>query len=177
VYPLWVCVLKCPNLYNKPLFTKERRPINTISHNPHINLTDYLVDIGIYGEPNSQETGKAFKNQRDIGALQSYLGFPSVWGILYINELELSKYFNESYYNELRNKYSANNCFYGIRDKIVFFNKTTPDKGPIKQWRLYRAIKAREYTVLFFIFLLYLFVATILLGIPIYWRNILLQTK
>jgi delta24-sterol reductase len=118
VYPLWNCAIQTP-------------------------AGEYLVDIGIYGEP----TVRDYRYLRDMRALQKMADAPSLWGVSYLtwDEIRATDPQRFDAYNRARQRLRADDAFLHIKDKVVWFDPDQPDRGKIPRWRLYRSFGPRWY--------------------------------
>ncbi len=117
IYPLWNCGLRVRD--------KDRAAFGT----------DFLVDVGIYGEP----TVPGFRPGVVVRALQRFADMPSYWGVSYLtrDELIAKHLFDADLYDRVRNAYGAEGAFAPLEEKIKF--RTSGDGGDkIPHWRLYR---------------------------------------
>lgn len=116
VYPLWNCAVKQPD--------------------PAQFQTEYLVDIGIYGEPMAPD----YHNVRDMRALQQRVPAPSLWGVSYLTWDEIVAHAPERFsrYESVRKKLNASDAFLHMKDKVVWVDPSTADPGKLAWWRLYR---------------------------------------
>jgi delta24-sterol reductase len=123
VYPLWNCAVRLPD--------DERRRLGA----------DYLVDVGIYGEPMAAD----YRNVRDMRALQKFVPAPSLWGVSYLtwDEIKAVNPLRYERYERVRALLDANAAFLHIKDKVVWVDPATADPGKIPMWRLYRTFGAR----------------------------------
>jgi len=165
---LWNCVMRSePDKYNKTMFHTNR-----INQKKKQTQAEFIVDIGIWGEPNPAVTGKVFYNYRDVRALQLFLRYPSIWGVLYLTPSELSDLFDAEKYQQLRSKFHAEDTFTGVEKKLRLQDPTGSDKtelvrGPIPQWRLYREWKSRHYGTLVVIALILIVSIVVAVGLPL----------
>ena len=125
VDPLWNCALLVPEALR-----------------PTYGAT-YLVDIGIYGEPDRAD----YRHVRDMRALQTMANMPSLWGMSYLSwdELGATNPARFERYERVRRDYQAGDAFLHISEKVVWVDPATPDQGKIPFWRLYRTFGARWF--------------------------------
>jgi len=125
VYPLWNCAVRPPE--------HERRRL----------ATEYVVDVGIYGEPKVPD----FRNVRDLGELQRSVPTPALWGVSYLSweEIRAVHPARLDRYERVRTLLDADTAFLHLRDKVVWVNPLAPDPGKIPRWRLYRSFGPRWY--------------------------------
>jgi hypothetical protein len=93
---------------------------------------EWIVDIGIYGEPRVQP----FRHFRVLAELQDFVDYPSAWGIAYNENADALR----ERYRPLRQRWHAYDAFPGLEEKIVARNikDANLDEGPIPNWRLVR---------------------------------------
>lgn len=130
VYPLWICAV---DLRRNPKSTKENRAIEMGSPSGIENPKDeWIVDIGIYGEPSVQP----FRHFRVLAELQDFVDYRSVWGTAYNENADALR----ERYRPLRQRWHAYDAFPGLDEKIVPRNikNANLDEGPIPNWRLVR---------------------------------------
>jgi hypothetical protein len=118
VYPLWNCAVQTP-------------------------AAEYLVDIGIYGEP----TVRDYRYLREMRALQKMADAPSLWGVSYLtwDEIRATDPQRFGAYDRARQRLRAEEAFLHIKDKVVWIDRNQPDRGKIPRWRLYRTFGSRWY--------------------------------
>lgn len=130
VYPLWICAAD-PRRSLK--YTNEYRGINPDYSNRIEELKDeWIVDIGIYGEPSVQP----FRHFRVLAELQDFVDCPSVWGTAYNQNADALG----QLYRPLRQRWHAYDAFPGLDEKMVARDTKDAnlDEGPIPNWRLVR---------------------------------------
>ena len=130
VYPLWICAVD-PRRGLKS--TDEYRVINPdIARKMDEMKEEWIVDIGIYGEPGVQP----FRHFRVLAELQDFVDCPSAWGTAYNENADALS----ERYRPLRQRWHAYEAFPGLDEKIVARNTRDADldEGPIPNWRLVR---------------------------------------
>jgi FAD/FMN-containing dehydrogenase len=118
VYPLWNCPVKL-NARGRARWGEN-----------------YLVDIGIYGEPLIPN----YQNSRQMRALQQFVDAPSSWGVSYLTpaETRAKGCYDFAAYERAREKYEAS-AFPHLDDKVIWFDSAQREPGKIFLWRLYRS--------------------------------------
>ena len=126
VHPIWNCAVRLPE-----------------DDRPTFGGSTYLVDLGIYGEPQVPD----YRRVSAMRALQTMVDAPSLWGISYLSWAELCAAFPERYerYERVRQEIGADAAFLHLRDKVVWVDPATPDPGKIPFWRLQRTYGPRWY--------------------------------
>ena len=125
VHPIWNCGVRLPN---PDAVARE---------------TQYLVDIGIYGEPKVS----GYRHIRDLRALQRMADAPSLWGASYLTWDELCAVNPHRYelYERARIEAGSAGAFLHLRDKVVWVDGSQLDEGRIPMWRLRRSFGKRWY--------------------------------
>ena len=125
VYPLWICpVSSARSLKQLPAY------LAVLPDAAKCGGDDYLVDIGVYGEP----TVQPYMHRRVVKALQEFVDAPSMWGVTYKNKEMLV-----AQWQPLRDKYHATEAFVGIERKVTFRgdeSESTLNEGPVPAWRM-----------------------------------------
>jgi hypothetical protein len=126
VYPIWNCAVRLPDAVPAAY-----------------QGSTHLVDLGIYGEPMSP----GYRYIRDLRALQKMADGASLWGTSYLTWEEIVAAQPERYarYERVRQALQAEAAFLHLRDKVVWVEPSTPDKGKIPMFRMYRAFGRRWY--------------------------------
>jgi Delta24-sterol reductase len=130
VYPLWICATD-PRRSLK--YTKDYRVINPdFARGMEEIKEEWIVDIGIYGEPSVQP----FQHFRVLAELQHFVDCPSVWGTAYNENPDALR----ERYRPLRQRWHAYDAFPGLEEKIVAHNMKDANlnEGPIPSWRFVR---------------------------------------
>ena len=119
VTPLWNCAVRLPDA--------ERARLGTA----------YVVDIGIYGEPQVSD----YRNVRDMRALQRYVPAPSLWGVSYLTWDELTAVNPTRFarYERARAATGADAGFLHMKEKVTWVDPSAADRGKIPSWRLQRS--------------------------------------
>ena len=125
VYPLWNCAVRQAE--------PERRRLGT----------EYLVDVGIYGEP----MAPGFRRIRDLRELQRSVPAPSLWGVSYLSweEIRAVNPKRIDRYERVRTLVDADAAFLHLRDKVAWIDPAEADPGKIRAWRFYRSFGRRWY--------------------------------
>jgi delta24-sterol reductase len=116
VYPLWNCAVRISD--------EARESFGT----------QYLVDIGIYGEPMIDD----YRNVRQMRALQLRVPAPSLWGVSYLtwDELRAKDPRRFDRYERARSAVNADAAFLHMKDKVVWIDPAAADPGKDRWWRL-----------------------------------------
>jgi len=117
VYPLWNCAVK--------VRTSEQATVRE----------EYVVDIGIYGEPMVPN----YHNGYQMQALQRFADYPALWGVSYLTaeEIRAKKIYDYETYKQIRQEYKADHAFLHLDDKVLWFDTSKSDPGKIVFWRLH----------------------------------------
>jgi hypothetical protein len=121
VYPLWICPVDCS------------RHLKTDEHLHGAPKEDFIVDVGIYGEP----TVQPYYHNKMMPALSKIVDAPSTWGMAYSH----TKDELQRLYDPIRSRFKAVGVFPGLETKIRFPDKNLKvdeNEGPITCWRFYR---------------------------------------
>jgi delta24-sterol reductase len=122
VAPLWNCAVGHGAQRPLPFATPRRLSAKT---------TQYVVDIGIYGEP-KRRPYRAFEAMR---ALQKFVDVPSLWGCCYLTPEELRDAYDFSSYEAVQRRYHAEEAFVPLESKIRFMRGEGAQEA-IPLWRL-----------------------------------------
>lgn len=125
VYPLWLCPIT--NKHSK-MFTEESLKLHP--DRAKALGDEFLVDIGIYGEP----TVKPFRHRRVVKELRDFVDSPSNWGVSYKDKETVRRE-----WAPVRAKYHADHAFPSIDEKIVFRSSeadAADNEESIPHWRL-----------------------------------------
>ena len=112
-YPRWICPIKIEHHSDKIFCTKK----------PELCKDDIVFDLGIYGIKNTKISSKKINQAFEKFSFDNGM-FKGFFSTCYFTYEDFWNQFNKEKYDKIRKKYSAEDNFMDIFDKINYRNKT-----------------------------------------------------